>query len=281
MLSILFYEHEAEQPTSLTALEDALARIPGLTWSAPAGSAYRPGQWRDPATGARAAWDLGIPPLLQEDAGADDPPRSYSGWRAVPLALSVPLAGPHWQAVTALAQVDRLLQAAPHLMPLDSEDTVEGENAEPGPFPWDRPRAIASWEKQRADRSVGLALPRLGRAASVALWRYRVERAAGRAAFPEHHWPEGLALHDLATGEVRTACLWGDPGEPLALPPVDVVVVRGGAVPADELRLLAGDNAPGGARLITPSAAVGAFHAGAKPLPASRFRGLGDEDWVD
>jgi hypothetical protein len=283
VLTILFYEREAEFPTTRTALDDALTALPGITWEAPADSSYRPGRWRDTATGARALWDVGMPPLEEDD----QPARTYSGWRAVPLALNVPLVGPHWQAVTALAQVDRLLQAAPHLVPLNTEDTVADSDAEPGPYPWDRPRVIANWEKQCADRQVGLQVPRLARGASVALWRYRALRADGRIQHPEHHWPEGLVLLDreAEAPAVRSACLWSDPTEPFALPPVDLVVLRRGTetgvIPADELRLLTTAPALAGARLLEPSAAVNAFHAGAKTQPIGRFLGLGDEEWGD
>ena len=287
MLNILFYEREHEQPTTRDALDDALAGLPGITWEASPAAVYRPGRWRDPATGARAHWDVGTPPLEEDD----QPVRTYSGWRAVPLAFNVPLVGPHWQAVTALAQIDRLLQAAPHLVPLDCEDTVLDGEAEPGPFPWDRPRVIASWEKQVADRQVGLTVPKLSRAASVALWRYRALRGDGRIQHPGYHWPEGLALLDkqAEAPAVRSACLWSDPTEPFALPPVELVVVRrsagtsavSGVIPADELRLLAGPAALAGTRLIEPSAAVVAFYQGAKTQPIERFQGLGDEDWGD
>ena len=282
MTTLLFFERESEPPTSMADLEDALACLPHLHWEAPAGQAYRPACFHDPATGARAAWDVGQPPLdASEPTGDDHAIRSYSGWRAVPLSLQVPLVGPHWQAVTALAQVDRLLAIAPQLHALDCEDTIFDDDSDSGPFPWDRPRVIANWEKQRADHIAELSVPRLNRAASVLLWRYRVERAAGRRTFPEHHWPDGLALHDLATGEVRTACLWGEPSAPLALPPVDVVVLRGGVIPSDSLRRLGSATGPGAAILIEPNQAVLDLHAHVEPLAASRFRGLGDEDWCD
>lgn len=283
MLSILFYEAESVAPTTSDELAEALATIPGLTFEAPAGAAYRPARWRDAATGARALWDLGIPTLkaADDEPGADDRVRTYTGWRQVPLALHVPFAGPHWHAVTALAQVDRLLRALPHLTPLDTEDDRRDGESDSGPYPWDRPRVITNWEALRAVQVADLTLPHLDRRASLALWRYRVERSAGRSAHPGHHWPEALALLDRTTGIVRTACLWTASDEPFALPPVDLVVLRGGAVPADELRLLAGATAPGGVRLIDPSPAVQAFYDGARPLPAARFGGLSDEDWSD
>jgi hypothetical protein len=282
MFSLLFYEAESEPPTALADLGELLDDLPGITWEAPPGAAYRPARWRDPATGARATWDVGQPPLHAEPgAGGDEPPRTYSGWRHVPLACSIPLVGPHWLAVTVLAQVAKLLTAAPHLVPLDLEDTRKDGESDAGPFPFDRPRAIASWEHQREDAITGLNLPRLDRRASLALWRYRVERTIARAAHPTHHWPEGLALLDRETQTVRTACLWTDPEEPFVLPPVELIVVRGEVVPADELRLLTSADAPGGARLLDPAPAVTAFYRGAKTLPTARFQGLGDEDWID
>lgn len=278
MLTLLFYERETEQAATLDDLATALATLPDLTWEAPTGARYQPVRWRDPITGARANWDLGTPPLEEDD----EPPRTYSGWRVLPLSLSVPLVGPHWHAVAALAQVDRLLEAAPYLTPLDTEDVHATPESEAGPFTWSRARAITNWNALRGIQAEGLTLPRLDRASSVALWRYRVQRSAGRVAHPGFHWPEALALHDLHDGSVRTACLWTDPTEPLALPPVDLVAMRGGCIPADELRLLADASAVhGGAQLLSPSPTVEAFFRGAKPLPVARFTGLGDEDWMD
>ncbi len=296
MLTLQFYEAEHASPTTADELAAALLTIPGVAFDAPPSrtadhAAYRPAQWHDQATGARAHWDLGRPPLTASDTNSatDDRPRTYPGWRQVALELHVPFAGPHWHAVVALAQVDRLLIAAPQLTPLDTEDDRHTGDSDAGPYPWDRPRAIANWEILRAVQIADVAVPRLSRASSVALWRYRSERAAGRLAHPTYQWPEALALHDLDTNAVRTACLWpdatGDSMTPFALPPVDLVVIRGGVVPTDELRLIAGNPAaervPGGARLIPASAAVSSFYAGAKTLPTSRFRGLGDEDWAD
>ncbi len=283
MLTILFYETDQQAATTVAELADYLETIPGLVFEARAGSAYRPARWRDPATGARALWDLGQPALraMELEVGADDKIRTYSGWRQVPVALHIPLSGPHWHAVAALAVVDRLRQIAPQLMALDTEDDRCDAESDAGPYAWDRPRVIANWEALRAVQVADLALPRLERRASVALWRYRVERAAGRQAHTAHHWPEALTLLDQVTGEVRTACLWSAGDEAFALPPVEVVVVRGGVVPADELRLLAGAAVHGGARLIDLNPAVVAFYNGVVPLPAERFKALGDEDWQD
>lgn len=283
MLTILFYESDRSPATTVAELAEHLETIPGLTFEARPGSAYRPARWRDSATGARALWDLGQPTLkaAEDEPGADDKIRTYSGWRQVPLALQVPLAGPHWHAVVALAQVDRLLQAAPHLTPLDTEDDRRDADSDSGPYSWDRPRVIANWDGLRGVQVADLSMPRLDRRASVALWRYRVDRAAGRLAHPEYHWPEALTLLDQSTNQVRTACLWSAGDEAFALPPVDVVVVRGGVVPADELRLLAGVAVQGGARLMDPTSAVMDFYVGAKPLPVERFKALGDEDWID
>ena len=283
MLTILFYESDQQAATSVAELGDYLEAIPGLVFEARAGSAYRPARWRDPATGARALWDLGQPALkaAEFEPGADDKIRTYSGWRQLQLALHIPLAGPHWHAVVALAVVDRLRQLAPQLMALDTEDDRLDAESDAGPYAWDRPRVIANWEALRAVQVADLALPRLERRASVALWRYRVERAAGRKAHAAYHWPEALTLLDQSTGAVRTACLWSASDEAFALPPVELVVMRGGVVPADELRLLAGATVQGGAQLIDPTPAVTAFYTGARPLPAERFKALGDEDWQD
>jgi len=283
MLTILFYESDQIPATTIDELAEILETIPGLTFEARPGAPYRPARWRDAATGARALWDLGQPTLKahEDQPGADDKIRTYSGWRQVPLVLQVPLAGPHWHAVMALAQVDRVLKAAVQLMPLEREDDRRDAESDAGPYAWDRPRVIANWDTLRAVQVADLSLPHLDRRVSVALWRYRVERAAGRKAHPDYHWPEALTLLDQATNQVRTACLWSASDEAFALPPVDVVVIRGGVVPADELRLLAGATVHGGAQLITNSPAVINFYTGAKLLPAERFTALGDEDWAD
>lgn len=283
MLTILFYESDQIPATRTEELAEALEMIPGLIFEARSGAAYRPARWRDAITGARALWDLGQPTLkaAEDQPGADDKVRTYSGWRQVPLTLQVPYSGPHWHAVTALAQVDRLLKAAPHLTPLDTEDDRRDADSDAGPYPWDRPRVIANWDSLRSVQIAGVAVPHLDRRASVALWRYRVERATGRLAHPDYHWPEALTLLDHSTTQVRTACLWSASDEAFALPPVELVVLRGGVVPADELRLLAGATVHGGARLIGQSHASLTFYNGAKLLAAERFTALGDEDWAD
>ena len=214
-------------------------------------------------------------------------PRAYANWRPVSLAIRIPLAGPHWHAVEALALVEAILAAHPDLRALDSEDVIEAEGAAPGPFPWSRPRAIASWETQRDSRCEGLSLPTLARPHSVRLWRYRRERPAARTAHSDLHWPDALVLRDSTTGIARSACLWTDPSEAFALPPVELVVVRhgtlSGVIGADEV-LAANGNPQVLAALavpIHPSPAISALHAGSRPLPASRFNAMLDEDWRD
>jgi hypothetical protein len=60
------------------------------------------------------------------------------------------------------------------------------------------------------------------------------------------------------------------------------VLLRGGVIPADELRLLAsGSPLPAGCVRLDPSEAVADFHRRAKQLPVTRFRGLLDEEWAD
>jgi hypothetical protein len=202
--------------------------------------------------------------------------------------VQIPLAGPHWFCVEALRVVEALLAAFPEWRALDVEDVVEDEASRPGPFPWDRPRVIASWEKLRAIQLESLGtVPRMHRRASIALWRYRRERAQGRARHPGHAWPDGAALLETASGAARSAALWLDPTKPFALPPVELLVLRTGGEPrvvsADQAATLcgAGEPDPTGTRLVEPGAAVDRFIAEAQARPASEYRALGDEDWAD
>ena len=129
--------------------------------------------------------------------------------------------------------------------------------------------------------------PHMGRLASVCLWRYRRERARGVAAFPELRWPEALALVDGAAGVARSAIIWDDPDRPLAMPPVELVVVPrpggpGVLLAEDLLRTAQGEPLPfGQAARILPGPATGALFRTAGLLPVARFKALGDHDWTD
>jgi hypothetical protein len=278
-MRLLFF---APRAIDLGELAAALAAIPGLDLDGRPGQAYRPGTWRDLVTGARCAIDLGAPPVEDDH---QHPPRTYEGWLVAPLAIAIPLAGPHWLAVEAMSLVERLLAGVPGLAALDEED------ADGGPSPWSRPRAVASWHRQQtAFLTSRPNHPRLNRNASLALWRYRRERPAGLVARPELAWPEAMVLgerrHD---GGIHpyAAALWRDGDRALALPPVDLVVAMRPAGPAviaaNRLRCLPGTTPldHGRALLIPMCPAAAACFARGEARPVEAFAALGDEDWTD
>ncbi len=292
MLTLLFFQPENESPLSFDglpseALTDALADLPGYEAGAPACTGYQPGRWRDADTGAECSVDLGEAPLEDDPI---HPPRQYAGWRPVGLTVTIPGAGPHWRCVEALRVVEHVLARVPGLRVLDVEDVVENGESEPGPFPFDKPRLIANWERARAARQEHVAaIPHLGRAASVAMWRYRRQRRAGAAEHPGLIWPDALAMLDTDDGSARSAAFWHDPAQAFALPPVELLIVpraHGGAgvLPADEMLTAAGGGRPlntAAAIAIAPTPALAALYAGAHLLPAARFRALGMDDWSD
>jgi hypothetical protein len=284
VLTILLFRPDTARPTGLDEIAEHLAAVPGVELSGVAEDRYRPGGWRDAATGARCLIDLGDAPLEEDTL---HPPRAYAGWLPAGVSVQVPLAGPHWFCVEALRLVEALLADFPDWRALDVEDVVEGDGARPGPFAWDRPRAIANWERQRANQLETLGnVPRMHRRASIAHWRYRRERARGRERHPGHAWPDGAALLELASGTARSAALWLDPTKPFALPPVELLVLRAGqprVVSADQAATLCGGGEadPSGTRLVEPGPAVERFIAEAEAQPATAYRALGDEDWAD
>lgn len=283
MQTFLFYEPEHQPPTPFGDIEDALHDFAGVAFAAPKGAAYRPGEWHDPATGASCRFDVGHADLEQDES---EKVVTYAGWRALPVTVHIPLAGPHWFAVEALRVVERLLHALPDVRALDTEDTRVEPDAEAGPFPWSRLRALASWEVLHHAQYAERDLPRLNRAASLALWRYRRERAIGRQRRPDLTWPEA---HVLLDGDrAVSAALWADPDHALALPPVELVVVQRadgtGAIPADEVRTAASGGLPlewAQAVALSPEPRLHDLHARARLLPATRFKALLDGDWSD
>ncbi|MBA3708917.1 MAG: hypothetical protein H0W83_08890 [Planctomycetes bacterium] len=286
MFTLLFFQPAGSPAIALEDLTDGLAAIPGLALDGRTGAAYRPGTWSDAATGARCILDLGTPPLEEDSM---HPPRSYAGWMPVPLVVSIPLAGPHWFCVEALRVAEAVMTRFPEVSALDTEDIIADESAEPGPFAWDRLRAIASWERQRAARCDALGnVPRMHRRSSVAMWRYRRERRLGRERHPGSLWPDAMVLSDVSDRSALSAAFFRDSTKPIAIPPVDLLIVaRGGEPggrPAAEVRAAAGGGIPAGfaqASLVQPSAGLDAYLAQASPLPTSAFSALGDEDWTD
>ena len=280
MVSLLFYEPVHDGPAlGFPDLAEALDQ-PGVELHGD--DAYRSGRWRDPETGASCQIDLGRPPIEEDHL---HPPRAYDGWREVGLNVNIPLAGPHWLCVEALQWVESLLARLPTLRALDTEDTRQDHGE--GPGPWSRPRALANWERLHQVQQEGRTdLWRMARLPSVCLWRYRRERAKGRAAITDLQWPDALVLLDQEERCARSAVLWRDPTQALALPPVELVVIpRGnatGVVAAEQVSALGGGPLPfAQAQRMEPTPATAALFNDAALLPATRFKALGDHDWSD
>ena len=281
VLNLLFYELDNGVASSLGELEDLLLGIPGLSLDGPAGAAYRPGSWRHAATGAGCILDLGQAPLEDD---LEHPPRRYAGWRALPFSVQIPLNGPHWWCVEALVMIEGLLAALPGVHALDCEDTCLNDESEPGPFPWSRPRLIASWERQRSVQCDGLPRPRMARSWSLMLWRYRRERSQGLSEHPALSWSSGACL---AEGDVaHSAAIWPASGA-WALPPVELVVVQraneAGVVPAELLRPYASPDTtlPGCSLHIPENDVLRALRTTCELWPARRFTAPADADWRD
>ncbi len=252
---------EIPEPPTLAGI------LAGLGCRLQGSDAYRPGTWSDPATGARAVIDLGQPPL-EEDA--QHPPRAYLGWTSLQLAIQLPLVCPHWLAVEGFQFIERLRAALPEAYALDIEDIQESKDAEPGPFPWSRPRALASWERLHAaqiDSRTDLA--RMNRGDSLRLWRWRREREAS--------WPVATVLRDRATAEAHAVCVWADPTIPCALPSIGLVLGQ-----LDRPRLMRRSSLPDGTALGSAGAALVAQPAEwPDGLAIERFSACDDELWVD
>lgn len=280
MVSLLFYEPVHDGPAlGFLDLVEALDQ-PGVELHGD--DSYRSGRWRDAETGASCQIDLGRPPIEEDHL---HPPRAYDGWREVGLNINIPLAGPHWLCVEALQWVEGLLARLPSLRALDTEDTRQDHGE--GPGPWSRPRALANWERLHHVQQEGRTdLWRMARLASVCLWRYRRERAKARTAITDLLWPDALVLLDTQDRCARSAVLWRDPTQAIALPPVELVVIpRAGAtgvITAETLSRLGGEALLlGQAQRLTPTAETAGLFANTPLLPASRFKALGDHDWSD
>ncbi len=281
MVCLLFYEPLSDGPeTSFDDLAAAILPQPGVDLRGT--DSYRSGHWRDAETGATCQIDLGHPPIEEDHL---HPSKTYEGWREVGLTINIPLAGPHWLCVECLQWVEALLARLPHLRAMDTEDTTQQNGV--GPGPWSRPRALANWERLHQVQQEGRTdLWRMARLPSVCLWRYRRERALGRSAFTDLHWPDALVLVDQEERCARSAVLWRDPTQALALPPVELVIIRRGdatgVLPAEQLSVLGGDALPfSQAQRLEPTAQTAALFAQAKLIPATRFKALDDYDWSD
>lgn len=289
----------AYQPTDSalsTDLSQALAGISGLEFDAPETADYRPWRYHDGATGARCVGDFGSSPLTADPIHPD---RDYPGWQAAGLVIQIPLAGPHWLPEAVLAMVDQINNAVPGLHWLDTEDSRRdesehvyqgdgdlGRDAE-GPGPLNVPRVLASWQTQRSVHAAGRDEPHMGRERSRRLFHYRQQLITARAAHPELRWPGAMVLAE--DQQAHPTCLWLDCEQDLALPPVDLVVIRRGpsdtgVLPADELRTAAQTDETLLDGLVTPivmTDAVQRLFAEATLWPSDRFSALDDVEWAD
>ena len=288
MLTILFFEPDDPEVGRRSEADCVAAcEAAGLAMEHDASGNYSHARWQDAATHAWAQVDIGWPEM-DDDPTADS--KAYEGWRELPLRVQIPLMVPHWMCVEAGTLVEQLLAQLPGCTVLDTEDPGE-EDESPAPGALDRMRLLSSWELQHAQQSEGLKdYPRMLRISSVAMWRYRRELAQGRAEHSEYEWPD-VAVLSQKNGDSDSAhstVIWADPSEPFVLPPVEYVVIprpgASGCIPMDEVLTAAGGGVHlpcGGAVSIEPSEALTSLHAGAKLLPAERFKALADGDWSD
>ncbi len=283
MVCLQFYEAIDGGPElDRSDIDMYVESLTGAQLTGAVGDPYRSGQWHDVHTGARCDIDLGDIPV---EADHVHPPKSYEGWRSVGLTIHVPLAGPHWLCVEVLQWVEKLLQHFQQLRVLDTEDTQQ--DGADGPGTWHRPRVLASWEKLHQAQLQGRTdLCRMGRLASVCLWRYRRERAQGRSTHPELIWPDALVVLDQTDNCARSAMLLPTPLAPMALPPVELIVITTAngtsVIPAEIVSACGGDPLSlGQSQLVTPSDKLATVIAAAKTLPIDRFKALGDHDWSD
>jgi hypothetical protein len=285
MLTLLFFRPAGSREPTLDELASLLTGIPGITWEGQDGDDYRSGRWLDPeGTGASCLIDLGEPDL---EVDSMHPPRAYAGWYPLPLVVNIPLFGPHWFCVEAVRMVESNLARDSDWRALDVEDIIREPGAEPGPFPLDRLRVTANWERQRAVRNEQVTgIPLMSRGVSVSLWRYRRESTRAAQLHDQHLYPRGLALLEKASGRARSAAIWLDATRLVAIPPVELLVLPGQpirVVDAEEAAagVHAGSAGMAGARLLSQLETVGPYLAQAVGRPAAQFAALDDQDWAD
>ena len=238
--------------------------------------------------------DIGRAPLVPPGAvknptADDDPhaePKEYEGWQACEITFHLPLNGPHWYAVEIAIWLEKLLTGLSGCGILLSEDVgIEGEPGY-GPGAVDRPRLLACWEGCHGEQTASLAIPRMDRCSSLALWRYRKEQAHTASEFPDLFWPQALVLGE-AERAISTA-VWHDPKQNMALPDIDYVVIQreneAGLVPSDEVRALcsnADELGRSGTIALISDHKVQHFYANSKLISAAAFGALHDLDWSD
>lgn len=281
-LTLIAYARTDSALPDINAIGEALAAEPGIEFDAAAEAAYRPWRWTDPVSGARCYGDLGESPIAEDHINPD---KDYEGWALLGLHLAIPVAGPHWMVDACAGLLNRIAEAVPNLQWLNTEHTVH-EDGEEGPGPLDELALAASWQEMRDAGRQGRDEPRMDRGESQRMYAYRQVVGAARRDHPELRWPGAMVLAD---GDfARSACLWLDCEQDLALPPVSLVVVRReeatGVLPSDELLTAAGGGSDldlGGATAVTMTDAVRQLFESAHLWPVDRFQALDDVEWGD
>jgi hypothetical protein len=285
VLTLLLFRSDSAREPSRLELEEQLLLIPGLALAGSSQDPYRAGTWKDPdGTHASCVIDLGEPALEEDHL---HPPRGYAGWYPLPVSIHIPLFGPHWFCVEAVRMVEGLLRTDPEWRALDVEDIQETPDHEAAPFLWDRLRVVASWEKQRAVRNQQLTgVPVMNRGSSVSLWRYRRERSRAMHANPTIVFPEGVALHERRTSIARSAALWQDLAHPVAIPPVELLVIPGPVTRVIDAQLAAnalgaGTAGMAGARMVSDPSRLASSLDQIPSRPVADFAATDDHDWAD
>lgn len=281
--AILFYEPDDQPTTVFEDLVQAVADIPGSELAGRSEDVYRPFRWRDPATGVSCDGDLGPLPVEADEL---HPARAYPGWRAIDLQLRIPTAVPHWWCIEAARMIERLLKLLPGVAMLDSEDTGDPDDPAGGPGPIDRQRLLASWEQlhlaqveRRSD------CPRMARRSSIAVWRYRRERAAGISEQSDLRWPEALVL--CRDGVAHSATIWPAVEDAWAMPPVELLVLPDDQpprlVPAEALRqrITADDLGYGGACRVPAIEDCSELLDQIPGLSLADYQAAADGEWQD
>lgn len=282
-LTLLCYHRLGATAPDQTRFEAAFAAEAGCALGELQDGGYRAWRWRDPVTGASAEGDLGPLPLVDDELSQ---PTVYDDYQALDAAVHLPLGVPHWHCVEGLQMLERVLGRLPELAILNTEDTSQPDRDEPGPGPLRRDAVLACWERLHASQLAELTgRPRMNRLASVALWRYRRERALGAERHPELVWPGALAMQWQR--QAVSVAIQPDTDQAWALPPVEVLVIADPVTPvavptAELLPTCAHDPLTVAGAVRMPQALRPAeLPTGLEPLPAAELGALGDDDWTD
>jgi len=279
-LELICYRSDASAPIDSGCLAETLDSIDGVELGASSTDGYRPWRWCHPETGAVCDGDLGPSPL---EADQLHPPKRYDGFVELDLRIQMPLAVPHWFCIDICELVRVLETRIPGFLLLDSEDTMTGEVE--GPAPLDSERLQNNWISLNEQQMRGLdELPRMDRDRSSDLWHYRRALPSMRRQYPALHWPAVLVLQEQR--HARSVCIWTDPEQPWALPPVELVVIHRGDGdsllwrPEALLDLVPGRRLGLATALEDRNALRTAFSSPGGD-PPSQLRLLADGDWAD